>query len=368
MIKHSIDVVVYGKEHHLWDKLNESEYKNPKKTTPPRFLCFVGLTLMEPKRLSISFLFLLLFCSVGFTYPQSDAFKDYVKGKANCRNAFGEPWVMVLVANGCYFDVALNLVLDLEYTHNTTCVVLFTDTDGMDILDNDPSIGVDAYNYDSLDFPFDILANYTPKMPREYTPPFPYMVGKYHSRYFVPNTGKFTFPRWPIWMLRHSISLSILELGVGIFQSDVDVAFLSPPDQFIKGDFDVQGQAQRMTRIWEKELPKLDLNLGFGFVRPNTGGVLHWRAANAMMRYRGLDPQTADNILLWESLRGTGVMKQGPEGVVLVSPMVKALWWKSTNFFHPAGLKNDKYSAMSSFLGKKGRWFLKSTYRSHVCG
>ena len=155
-----------------------------------------------------------------------------------------------------------------------------------------------------------------------------------------------------------------------MFQSDVDVAYLDPPSVFIHGDFDVQGQTQRMTKLWIPLQPGNDMNLGFGFIRPTLGGVLHWRSANAMMRYRGLDPQSADNLLLFDAYKAAGIFNQTEFGVSMVSPMVRALWWKvSGEYYHPAGLKNNKFVDMSKYLKEKDRWFIgNKMFRNHVCG
>ena len=324
--------------------------------------------MLRANELVVFLLFFFSFSSFSFAYRQSKSFEEYVLKKANCVTESGEPWGLLFVANGCYFDVSINLLLDLKYTHDTNCVLLFTDKEGVDMLERE-DLGIEAYDYNAIYLPTDVNLGYKPRIFRAYTPPKPFMK-HYHSRYKTPNTSSHNFPRWPIWMLRHSITLSALELGVGIFQSDVDIVFLKPPSSFIRGNFDIQGETQAMSPVWKQLPPKNDMNLGFGFVRPSHRGVLHWRVVNAMMRYRGLDPQSADNLMLFGAFNDGGVFNQTEEGVAIFSPMVTGLWWNLDRgaYFHPAGLKNNKYNDMSKYLRIHKRWFLTKEYRSHQCG
>ena len=91
--------------------------------------------------------------------------------------------------------------------------------------------------------------------------------------------------RWAHWMLRHFLALQVLKHGYGVFQTDVDMVFLSNPYEWLDATADLEGQMQH----WPK---RKALNLGIGHISPTAGGILHWQTTDNLMLYSGDDPQS----------------------------------------------------------------------------
>lgn len=135
--------------------------------------------------------------------------------------------------------------------------------------------------------------------------------------------------RWAHWMLRHYLTLQLLEAGLGVFQTDVDVVFLENPYNWLNPHFDLEGQTQNWPEMGA-------LNLGIGHIAASRGGRLHWATTNWMMRYTGDDAQSIENFAMIDVLRDQriGVMNKTRciSGSALLcrgltTPLVSLRWW-----------------------------------------
>ena len=255
-------------------------------------------------------------------------FRSWVERVAKSTASSPEKEILLLYTSDDYVGIAVNCAKSLTRLGVENVGILVVS----DIMEQFlQSHNLSAFNVASLaDIPADIRLDFvkhwndTSRMPAGWS-----------SRFTLPT-------RWRHWMLRHYLTLVTLKMGVGVFQSDVDVIFMQDPYNWVDGSiFDIEAQTQNF--------PSLEnFNLGIGHVSPTFGGVLHWETTNNLMRYLGQDPQSLENTLLFDRLSNLlGSWESRPCRVdskftcqTLHTPFLTARKWNAFVFPHTFELES----------------------------
>lgn len=221
--------------------------------------------------------------------------------------------VILLYASADYKVLAHNCILSLQKLNVYNVGILVLDDETVSCFKEKR---IPAYNVAKITkgIPYDVQLNNT-------IAPNDNDLNRLKNKGWATRWNVRTTFRWPHWMLRHYLTLQVLKMGYGVYQTDVDMVFIQNPYDWLDPNADLEGQLQN----WPM---KKALNLGIGHISATVGGILHWETTNNLMRLTGDDPQSIENFLLIEPLiAAVGTVSSAPCNTKF--PEVICTWKKS---------------------------------------